>query len=60
MWPPLFHTVLGLVLLPGWSPQTAALALVAFASAWTAWRLGRILERLTSREVAWSLAGSCS
>jgi len=56
MWPPLFHTVLGLVLLTGWPPLATALALVAFASAWTAWRLARILERLTSRETAWALA----
>ncbi len=52
MWPPLFHVVLGVLLLPGWPPQAAALALVAFAAAWTAWRLMRILLHVTTPLVA--------
>jgi hypothetical protein len=52
MWPPLFHTVLGLLMLPGWAPQAIALLLVGFATAWTAWRLYRILTYLTTPSVA--------
>jgi len=55
MWPPLFHGVLGLLMLPGWSPQTIALLLIAFATAWTAWRLYRILTYLTTTSVALGL-----
>jgi len=43
MWPPLFDVVLGVVALPGWPPFGAALVLLAFATAWTAWRLYRIV-----------------
>ena len=43
MWPPLFDAVLGVVALPGWPPFSAALALLAFATTWTAWRLYRIV-----------------
>ncbi|HKW01548.1 MAG TPA: glycosyltransferase family 39 protein [Vicinamibacterales bacterium] len=56
MWPPLYHGVLGLVLLPGWAPETAALLLIALASAWTGWRLFRILSYMTSRRLAFALA----
>jgi len=56
MWPPLYHGVLGLLLLPGWSPQVVALLLVAFATAWTAWRLYRILTLVRGRPVALALA----
>src|SRR5262245_8846983 len=35
MWPPLFHVTLGLVLLPGWRPDIAAVVLVALTAAWT-------------------------
>ena len=41
MWPPFFHVVMGLFLLPGWSPHSAALALLAIVSALAAWRLYR-------------------
>ncbi len=49
MWPPLFHGLLGLVLLPGWPPETAALGLVGLSMAWTGWRLYKILRHLTTR-----------
>ena len=43
MWPPLFHTVLGLFMLGTWPPQVAALVLLALLSTWAAWRLYRIV-----------------
>jgi hypothetical protein len=52
MWPPLFHGVLGLVLLPGWPPDGAALVLLALVSAWAGWRLYRVLELFNRRSVA--------
>lgn len=58
MWPPLFHVVLGLLLLPGWPPQATALALVAFATAWAAWRLMRILLHATTPLVAAAVAAT--
>src|SRR5262245_57615103 len=42
-WPPLFHFVLGFVLLPGWPPQIAALVLLAVAASLTAWRLYKMI-----------------
>ena len=42
MWPPLFHIVLGVVLLPGWSPHVAALLLLAFIATLAAWRMYRV------------------
>jgi hypothetical protein len=57
MWPPFFHGVLGLFLLPGWPPQAAALALLALAEAWIAWRLYRILGILGSPGVALLVSG---
>ena len=56
MWPPLYHGLLGIFLLPGWPPETAALFLIALATAWTGWRLFRILSQLTSRRLAFTLA----
>ena len=56
MWPPLYHGMLGVFLLPGWPPEAAALFLIALAAAWTAWRLYRILTYLTSRRIALALA----
>lgn len=56
MWPPLYHGVLGLFLLPGWPPETAALFLIALASAWTGWRLFRILSYMTPARLAFGIA----
>jgi hypothetical protein len=49
MWPPLFHIMLGLFLLPHWPPHAAALFLLAALAAWTAWRLYRIITLFSSR-----------
>ncbi len=49
MWPPLFDVALGVVALPGWPPFGTALVLLAFATAWTAWRLYRIVAAGGSR-----------
>ena len=56
MWPPLYHGLLGIFLLPGWPPETAALLLIALATAWTGWRLFRILSLLTTRRLAFAIA----
>lgn len=48
MWPPLFHALLGVFLLPGWRPDIAALVLVAAISAWAVWRLCDITGRIAS------------
>ena len=47
MWPPLFHLMLGLFLLPGWPPQDAALIFVACFTNWVAWRLWRVGNVIT-------------
>ncbi|HXH26025.1 MAG TPA: glycosyltransferase family 39 protein [Vicinamibacterales bacterium] len=47
IWPPLFHALLGIVLLPPWPAHAAALALVAAATAWASWRLFVVTSRLT-------------
>jgi len=57
MWPPLYDGVLGVLLLPGWSPHVVALLLVGCATAWTAWRLSRILSCITRPWLAFLLAG---
>src|SRR5579862_2100975 len=46
MWPPLFHVVLGVWLLPGWPAAPASLLLISLATAWTAWRLERMVRVL--------------
>ena len=46
MWPPLFHAVLGVSLLPGWDPGATASFLIALAVAWTTWRLHHIVTIL--------------
>ena len=51
MWPPLFDVALGVAALPGWPPFAVALILLAFATAWTAWRLYLIVESSSSRVV---------
>ncbi len=56
MWPPLFHVVLGVFLLPQWPPQAAALVLLALISAWAAWRLYRIVTLFASRSTGFLLS----
>ena len=56
MWPPFFHTLLGVFLLPGWPPHQAALVFLAIAAALTAYRLSRFVRLYSSRPVAISLA----
>ncbi|MEO7273446.1 MAG: glycosyltransferase family 39 protein, partial [Vicinamibacterales bacterium] len=56
MWPPFFHGLLGLALLPGWPPHQAALVLLATAAALTAYRLSRFARLHTSRPVSMALA----
>ena len=58
MWPPLYHGLLGIFLLPGWPPETAALLLIGLAAAWTGWRLFRILSLLTTRRLAFAIAAA--
>lgn len=57
MWPPLFHGVLGLALLPGWPPGPVAIALVGGFTAWTAWRLYLIANTFASIPVALGVVG---
>lgn len=52
MWPPLFHGVLGLALLPGWSPPATALALLGLCLTWLAFRLQVIVRELASTPIA--------
>lgn len=52
MWPPLFHFILGMLLLFGGPPHATALALVGVMTAWTTWRLWRITERFAGMVVA--------
>jgi len=44
MWPPLFHGLLGVFLLPGWPPQPAALVLLGLITAWMALRLYQLVR----------------
>lgn len=57
MWPPLFHGVLGLALLPGWPPGPVAIAVVGCFTAWTAWRLYLITNTFASVPVALGVVG---
>lgn len=52
MWPPLFHTVLGLALLPGWSPTVTALVLLGLGLAWIAFRLQAMVRAFASPPLA--------
>jgi hypothetical protein len=52
MWPPLFHAVLGLALLPGWPPMTVAILLLGGCMAWIAWRLYFVALESTSTPAA--------
>ena len=56
MWPPLFHGVLGIVLLPGWPPMAAAIVLIGLFSAWITWRLYRVVLSFASAPVALGVA----
>ena len=56
MWPPFFHLLLGLFLLPGWPPHQAALVFLAAAAALTAYRLSRFARLYSSRTVSIALA----
>jgi hypothetical protein len=57
MWPPLFHVVLGLCLLPGWPAAPAALFLVGLSMAWASWRLHRIVCQLAGPAAGLVAAG---
>lgn len=57
MWPPLFHGVLGLALLPGWPPGPVAIIVVGCFTAWTAWRLYLITNTFASVPVALGAVG---
>jgi hypothetical protein len=57
MWPPLFHGLLGIWLLPGWPAQPAAIALLGMFTAWTAWRLYTIVSTFASIPVALGAVG---
>jgi hypothetical protein len=52
MWPPLFHGLLGLFLLPGWAPMPASIFLLGLFTAWIAWRLYFTVETFSSAPVA--------
>ena len=58
MWPPLFHTVLGLFMLGSWPPQVAALVLLALVNTWAAWRLYRIVTIFDTRLVGVLMAAT--
>jgi hypothetical protein len=57
MWPPLFHLVLGLSLLPGWPAAPTALFLVGLTAAWATWRLHRIVRELAGPAAGLVAAG---
>lgn len=52
MWPPLFHGLLGLALLPGWSPTGTALVLLGVGLAWMAFRLQAMVRAFASPPLA--------
>jgi hypothetical protein len=52
MWPPLFHGLLGVFLLPGWAPMPATILLLGLLTAWIAWRLYFTVESFSSAPVA--------
>ena len=55
-WPPFFHVLLGLFLLPPWPPQSAALFLVALITAYAAWRLATIVSSYAPFVVALAIS----
>jgi hypothetical protein len=58
MWPPLFHTVLGLFMLASWPPQIAAIVLVALVNTWAGWRLYRIVTLFDTKLVGLLIAAT--
>jgi hypothetical protein len=52
MWPPLFHGLLGVFLLPGWAPMPASIFLLGVFTAWIAWRLYFVVSSFSSAPVA--------
>jgi dolichyl-phosphate-mannose-protein mannosyltransferase len=58
MWPPFFHVLLGLFMLPGWPPQAAALVLLALVGTWSARRLYRIVRLSAPPVVAFGVAAA--
>lgn len=58
MWPPLFHTTLGLWLLPGWPPDAAAIALIGVIAALAAARLFGMMTPVVGRAGALVAAGA--
>ena len=57
MWPPLFHVVLGLVVLPGWPAAPTALLLVGLSTAWAAYRLRSMVRELAGPAAGLVAAG---
>ena len=57
MWPPLFHGLLGLFLLPGWAPMPASIFFLGLFTAWIAWRLYFTVESFSSAPVAIGTVG---
>jgi hypothetical protein len=57
MWPPFFHGMLGLFLLPGWAPAPAAIFLLALWAAWIAWRLYAMVSTFAGIAVAVATVG---
>jgi hypothetical protein len=57
MWPPLFHGLLGIWLLPGWPPEPATIALLGIFTTWTAWRLYTIVSMFASIPIALGAVG---
>jgi len=57
MWPPLFHGLLGLFLLPGWAPMPATIFFLGVFTAWIAWRLYFTVSPFSSAPVAIGAVG---
>ena len=56
-WPPFFHMLLGVFLLPGWPPHAAALVLVGLVTAHAVWRLARLVAQFAPPLAATVVAG---
>jgi hypothetical protein len=57
MWPPLFSTAVGVLMLLGWPPQVATFAFLALVNAWAAWRLHRFIRSFSTSATAAILTG---